>query len=175
MRLAAANSAAAGSANRHRRGELASRAITQTRQLAHHLVEGRIDVIGKLDLGDRLQTVHAHADRSSDDASLGDGSVEHTLLAIFALESVGTAKDAAEEADVLTHDDDARVPLQHDVHGGVDCLDHVHVRHGLQPSFATNRASRSRSWLSSDPSRARPAPIASSSSRWRTRCGGICA
>ena len=42
-----------------------------------------------------------------------------------------TAEHAAEIADVLAHDDHARVALEHDVHRGVERLDHVHVRHGI--------------------------------------------
>ena len=97
----------------------------------HDLIEARIDVIRKLDFGHRPQAVHAHADRGGDDAALGDGRVEDALLAVLALQPFGGAKHAAEIADVLAHEHHRRIPLEHDVHGGVQGLNHVHAGHGV--------------------------------------------
>src|SRR6202035_695969 len=36
-------------------------------------------------------------------------------------------------ANILAQDHDPRIPLQHDVHRGVEGLDHVHVSHGINP------------------------------------------
>ena len=33
-------------------------------------------------------------------------------------------------ANILTEHDHSRVTLQHDVHGGIESLDHIHIRHG---------------------------------------------
>ncbi len=101
MRLTAADAAAAGRADGHGGMELAGRAVTQPRQLAHDLVEARIDVIGELDLGHGLQAVHAHADCGGDDAALRDRGVEHAVLAVLALQPLGHAEHAAEVADIL--------------------------------------------------------------------------
>ena len=72
VRLAAANAAAAGRANGHRREELPGAAIADARQFAADLIEARINVVGELNFRDRAQAVHAHADGGGDDAALGD-------------------------------------------------------------------------------------------------------
>src|SRR5207253_1558822 len=170
MRLPAADSAAAGGTDGDGREEFPGRAIAQPRELAHDLVECGIDVIGELDLRHRLQSVHPQADSGCDDAALRNGSVEHAMLAVFSLQPLGAAEHAAEVADVLTEDHDARIALEHNVHGGVDRLDHVPVGHG-QPSFATD-CSPSGAFFGADPSCARNS--ARNWSRWRARCAGSC-
>ena len=109
MRLAAANAAAAGRADGHRRKEFAGAAIAQPRQFAHDLIEARIDVVGELNFRHRPQPVHAHADGRGHDAPLGDRRIEHPMLAVLALQSLGGAKHAAEIADVLAHQHHRRV------------------------------------------------------------------
>src|SRR3984893_17777618 len=109
MRLAAADAASAGRTNSHRCEELPGAAIAEARQFADDLIEARIDVIRELNLGDRAQAVHAHADRGGDDAALGDGRVEDTMLAVLALPPFRGAKHAAEIADVLAHEHHRRV------------------------------------------------------------------
>ena len=108
-------------------------AIAQPREFREDLVAGGIDVVGELHFRDRPQAVHAHADRGADDRAFGDRRVEHAVLAILALQAVGDAEHAAEVADVLAQDHDVRVARQHDVHGGVQRLDHVHLCHGQTP------------------------------------------
>ncbi len=130
MRLPAADAAAAGRANGHRCEELAGAAIADARQFAADLIEARIDVVRELNLGDRAQSVHAHADRGGDDAALGDGGVDDAVFAVLALQPFRGAKYAAEITDVLAHEHHRRIPLQHDVHGRIQGLDHVHVGHG---------------------------------------------
>src|ERR1700682_1794041 len=130
MRLTAADAASAGRANGHRCEELPGAAVADARQFADDLIEARVDVIRELNLGDRAQAVHAHADRSGDDAALGDGRVDDTMLAVLALQSLGSAKHAAEIADVLAHEHHRRIILEHDVHGGIQGLNHVHIGHG---------------------------------------------
>ncbi len=133
MRLPAADAAAAGRADRDRRPELARGAVPEPRQLAEDLVAGGIDVVGELHLGDRAQAVDAHADRRPHDRALGDRGVEYAVLAVLALQPVGHAEDAAEVTDVLTEHDDVGIARHHDVHRGVERLDHVHPGHGSGP------------------------------------------
>src|SRR6202051_5240241 len=101
MRLTAADAASTGRPNGHRCGELSGAAIPDARQFADDLIEARIDVVRELNLGDRAQAVHAHADRGGDDAPLGDGRVDDAMLAVFALQSLRGATHAAEIAGVL--------------------------------------------------------------------------
>ena len=129
VRLPAADAAAARRADHDGRGEIAGAAITDARQLARDLVHGRVDVVGELDFGDGLQAVHRHADGRGDDAAFGDRRVEHAMFAVLSLQAVGDAEHAAEIAHVFAHDDHGRVARHHDVHGGVQGLDHVHLRH----------------------------------------------
>src|SRR5579871_6828056 len=101
MRLAAANTAAAGCAYRDGSGELTRAAIPQARELADHLVERGIDVVRELDLGDRLQSIDTHADRGRHDPALRDRRIEYAMLPILSLQAVGDTEDAAEIADIL--------------------------------------------------------------------------
>ena len=148
VRLAAADAAAAGRADRHRRPELAGAAIAQPRELADDLVVGRIDVVGELDLGDRPQAVDAHADRRADDAALGDRRVEHAVLAVLALQAVGDAEHAAEVAHVLA--------------------EHHHVR--VAPSMMS--IAELSAWIMFICGMAQPPCSARSCSRCRRRCAG---
>src|SRR5271168_2280343 len=118
MRLAAADSAAAGRANGHRRKELPGAAVADARQLTADLIEARIDVVRELNLSHGAQAVHAHADGGRHDTALRDGSVEDPMLPILALQSLGGAKHAAEITDILAHEHHRRILLEHDVHGG---------------------------------------------------------
>src|ERR1700688_1127510 len=104
MRLAAADAAAAGRTNGHRREELPGAAIADAREFAHDLIEARIDVIRELDLGDRAQAVHAHAEGGGNDPALGDGRVDDSMLAVLALQAFRGAEHTAEIADVLAHE-----------------------------------------------------------------------
>ena len=133
MRLPAANAAAGRRTDGHRGEELAGAAVAQPRELAHDLIEARVDVVGELNLGDRPQAVHGHADGGRDDAALRDRRIEHAILAVLALQPLGGAEHAAEIADVLAHEHDRRIAAEHDVHGRVQRLDHVHVRHASAP------------------------------------------
>jgi hypothetical protein len=144
VRLAAANTAAAWRTDRHRGAEGAAATIADTRQFADDLVVGRIDVIDELDLRDRAQAVQAHADGGRDDAAFGDRRVEHAMFAVLALQPIGGAKHAAEVADVLAHQHHALIASHHDVHGGVQRLDHVHLSHFCARSWANCKRWRAR-------------------------------
>ncbi len=126
MRLAAENTAAERGAHGHRTDEIVRRTIAQARRLADQLVEPGIDIVGELDLGNRAKAIGAHADRDPDDPALVDRRVEHPGLAMLSLEARGGAEHAAEKADILAHHDGRRIAFEHDVHGAVDRLDHVH-------------------------------------------------
>ena len=143
MRLAAADAAPAGSANSHRCIEFPGAAIADARKLAHDLIETRVDVVRELNFGDGPQAVHAHADGRADDAALGNGSIDDAMLAVLALQSFRGAKHTAEITHVLTHDHHRRVLHEHDVHGGIQGLNHVHAGHGVsaRPSGRVPRAS----------------------------------
>src|SRR5580693_737395 len=103
MCLTTADAAAAGCANGYGREELPGAAIADAREFAADLIEARVDVIGELNLCDRPQPVHAHADGGGDDAALGDGRIDDAVFAVFALQSLGGAKHPPEITDVLTH------------------------------------------------------------------------
>jgi hypothetical protein len=142
--LAAEDAAAGRHPDHHRAGEVAGRAIAQARGLGDDLVIGRVHVVGELDLDAGAQAIGRHADRGADDAELADRRVEAAVDAVFLLEAVGAAEDAAEIADILAIDDDIVVAAHGDVEGRADRLDHGHASHGQTPIC----------W------------------RWRRRCGG---
>ena len=129
-------------------------------QIVSELAHRRVDVVRELDFRHRLEPVHRHADGRGDDATLGDGRIEHTVLAVLALQAVGDAEHAAEVTDILAHHDHGGIARHHHVHGGVQRLDHVHLRHGYSPTFAVK------------PSSAFSLISSSSCSRWRRRFSG---
>ena len=127
--LSAVDAAAARHADDDRGEELAARAVAQPRRLRHDLVVARIDVVGELDLRDGPEAVGAHADGDADDAGFVDRRVEAARLAVFALQALGAAEDAAEIADVLAEHDDTLVLGHLAIHRVADRLDHRHARH----------------------------------------------
>ena len=140
---AAADAAAAGRADRERRGPLAAAAISQFGQLVGDLVERRVHVVGELNLGDGTQAVEAHADRGRDDAALGERRVEHAPRTEPLLQALRRAEHAAEVAHVLAHHADVRIALEHHLESGPNRLYEVHRGHGarvqgvsVQRSFA---------------------------------------
>ena len=136
MRLSAADAAAAGRANRDRREKLAAGAVAQPGKFRDDLVEAGIDVVGELNFRDGTQPVDAHADSRADDAAFGNRGVDDPVLAVLALEAVRAAEHAAEVADILADDDDARVAVHDDIVRGTDRFDHVHLRHQQSSSSA---------------------------------------
>jgi hypothetical protein len=61
--VAAADAAAVRRPDHHRAGVLAAAAVAHLRGFADDLVEGRVDEVEELDLGDRAHAVDGHADR----------------------------------------------------------------------------------------------------------------
>src|SRR5882757_9400154 len=112
MGLAATDSTAARRANRHGRRKLAGRPIAQPGELAHHLVEGGIDVVGELDFRHRLEPVHAHTDRRRDNAALRDRSIEHAMLTVLTLQPIGDTEYTTEITNILAEHHDPGVALQ---------------------------------------------------------------
>ncbi len=131
--LPAANAAATGSADRHRRKELAGTAVTQAGEFADDLVEPRVDIISELDFHDRSEAIDAQPDRGRDDSALRDGRIDHAVLPVFFLQAVRAPENTAEIADVLPECDHTGVFFQHHVVGRADGLDHAHLAHQDSP------------------------------------------
>ena len=87
--------------DRHRQGALVP--VRDLRELRRDLVEGREHEAVELDLDDGSEADHRQADGGADDARLGEGRVEHATLAELGLQTLGHPEDAAQAADVLTH------------------------------------------------------------------------
>ena len=135
MGLAAKDAAARGHSDHHRAGELPGRAIAHPRRFLGDLVIGGKDVIGELDFHARPQAIGRHADRDPHDAAFGNRRVKAAGLAVFRLQPLGAAEDAAEIADILAKDHDLGVLAHLHVHRVADGLDHRHACHGQIPAF----------------------------------------
>src|SRR5580698_7043781 len=133
MSLAAPDSAATRRPYRHRCEEFSGASITQPRQLTRYLVIGGVNVVGELNLDDGTQAVHGHPYCGTDHPALSDGRVQHTR-AVLALQAFGYLENAPEVTNVLPEDDHGIVPREHRVHGGIQGLNHVHLRHGVSPA-----------------------------------------
>ena len=75
------NSAAVGRANHERRAEFAGRTVTHLRDLAVELIESRKEKIDELNLGDRTEPVHRHAERRAENPCFRQRRVENATLA----------------------------------------------------------------------------------------------
>jgi hypothetical protein len=108
--------------------------VVHLRQLAHDLVERREDEPVELDLAHRAEPAQRQADRRADDPGLGERRVDDPVLAEVLLQPVGDAEDAAELADVLTHDEHLGVGFHRLAQAGVDGLGERGLGHGDQCS-----------------------------------------
>ena len=144
VRLAAEDAAAVGRAYDHRHRPFAGGTVAHLRDFADDLVVARIDVVGELDLDDRLEAVGRHAHGGRDDSALADRSVEGAGLAELLLKPLGHPENAAEIADVLAEHDDVVVGAHHHLVRVVQRLDHVHHRHQSRPSPAVSLRASSR-------------------------------
>ncbi|MNV31912.1 hypothetical protein D3C71_1232340 [compost metagenome] len=137
VRLSAKNAAAGRHAHDDRTSEIAVGAITDPRRLLRQLVIGRIHVVGELDLDTGFQPIGGHADGGADDAGFVDRRVETAGLAVFRLQALGAAENAAEITDILAEDHDILIPPHCDIHGASHSLDHRHPGHvSILPSAA---------------------------------------
>ncbi|MDI2022539.1 hypothetical protein PJL18_03079 [Paenarthrobacter nicotinovorans] len=103
--LGCADTAEAGHAQGDGHGQRAATAVVHPGDLADDLVDGRIGEAIELDLGNRVETGHGQAHGHAQDAGLGQGRVEHAVLAVLGLEAVGDAEHATEPAAVFAEDD----------------------------------------------------------------------
>ena len=113
--------------DRHR--PISVRAVARPRGFADDLVEGRVDEVGELDLGDRDHSVERRPDRDADDRRLGERRVEHPSFAETSIEPVGGPEDAALAPDVLTKHEHPVVALHLFGHGRAHRFDHPHGGH----------------------------------------------
>ena len=90
----------------HERGRiLAARTVAELGELIHDLIEGRVDVVAELDLGNGAETVKRHADRGPNDARFGERRVDAAIGPELFLKPDRGPEDAAETPDVLAEND----------------------------------------------------------------------
>src|SRR5579859_2215914 len=129
----AVNPAAERRPDDHGHVPVAVGAVARARGLADDLVEGGVDEVRELDLGDGDEAVERSPDRDADDGRFRQRGVEHARLAELRVQPVGGAEDAAFAAHVLAHDEHALVALHLLGDGRPDGLDHAHLGHRLIP------------------------------------------
>ena len=120
----------------HRAREGVVRAVPQHRHLVAHLHHRGPDVVEELDLDDRLDAAHRHADRAPDDVRFRQRRVEDAGAAERALQAVGDLEDAplagdrlerrlaAGVGDVFAEDHDPRIARHLVFQRAVDGRDH---------------------------------------------------
>ena len=85
MSLATANAATTWRANRNGGEKFARAAVADASELTDDLIEARINVVGKLNLGDGSESVNAHADGRADNAAFSNGCIDYPVFAKFSL------------------------------------------------------------------------------------------
>ena len=130
VRLAAVDAAAAGHADRQRRGEVARRAVAQPRRLGHDLVArpGRSSrrTAPRPPAAGRRRAMPI-AEPTMPPSEIGASNTRER--AVLGLQALGAAEHAAEVAHVLAVDHHVVVALEHHVHRRAQRLDHRHARH----------------------------------------------
>ena len=132
----AADAAAVGRADDHRHIPIAGGAVPEEGGLVDDLIEGGMDEIRKLHLGDRDEVVERHAQRQTDDRGLGQRRVDHAQLAELLVEPIGGQEDAPLGTDVLAHDDHALVALHLAADRVANRFEQVQFRHRSPPCRA---------------------------------------
>src|SRR6202171_1923795 len=134
--LDGADVAAEGDANRDRQRDAG--AVSILRDVAHDLLERRIDEAIELDLRYRPKTSERQADRDPDDRRLGQRRIEDALLAERLLQAVRDPKDPAQRAHVLAKDQDVLIAGQGIAQREVYCSLQRHRFCQLSSSEASN-------------------------------------
>src|SRR5262245_12122516 len=96
-----ADSAAVWHANHHVHGVASAGAIAESGDMILNLVKRVVAEPGELHLADRLEAIHAQANRQSGDGGLGDRRVDHAVLAELLPQPFGYAEDALVRTNVL--------------------------------------------------------------------------
>ena len=136
IHAAAAQISADGDADDDRRLEGVGRPVPQHRELVANLHHRRPDVVEELNLDDRLDAAHRHANRAPDDVRLGERRIEDAVVSERALEAVRGLEHAAlarylfddvavaRIGDVLAEHDHQRIARHLVVQRAIDRGDH---------------------------------------------------
>src|SRR5687768_12446434 len=103
------DTAAVGNTDGQRCRHRAPGAVVDLRNLRDDLIEGGIDEPVELDLTHRAVAPQGHAESCSHNAGFGQWRIDDPSVPEILLQGVGDAEDAAEPADVFTHDHDLAV------------------------------------------------------------------
>ena len=120
---------ALGHAHDERHARLAAEHVVDVRGVVDDLVEGEQREVDRHQLDDRAQPGHRGADADADDRVLGDRRVAHAPLAELLEQAVGDLEGAAEDADVLAHQQHALVAAQLLAQRRVERLAVAHLGH----------------------------------------------
>ncbi len=126
--------AAVGRSDGHGHADRVVGPIAHPGRLGHDLVEGRVDEVCELDLGDRAQAVDGRPDRSPDDHRLGQRRVDDPVVAEFGPQPIGGEEDATLASDILAQHDDVAVAAHLLGQRVPDRLDEGHHGHQSRPS-----------------------------------------
>ena len=99
----------AACADNDRRSLSADRAPVQAGQVIRHNLQRVQQIIEILDLTDRAEAAHGHADCLAQDGHFADAGVGHAQCAIFFLHSLKTLVHVAQVTDILAKSDHAWV------------------------------------------------------------------
>src|SRR3954470_10235299 len=122
---------AAAARQPHRDGDVQPEAVVGLAAHVDELVEAAGDEVGELHLADRPHAHHAGADGRADDRRLGQRRVHHAVRAELVDEAVGDLERAAEDPDVLAHQEHALVRAHLLAQAVADRLQVRHRRHRL--------------------------------------------
>ena len=134
----AVDAATARRTDHERHAEVAVGPVAHAGCLGDDLIEGGVDEVGELDLGDRQQPVQRHADRHADDAGFGERRIDDAPLAELVEEPLRHLEDTPAGPDVLTEEHDPIVGGELVVQRVTDRGDEVLLAHGA-PSKNTCR------------------------------------
>ena len=127
----------------------------QASHVLFDLIERLHREAGELDFGNWLHAMNRHADRCSDDATLGEWRIHDPVASVTLEQPLGHAEHATIDADILPHDHHVFIGGHRFIKCQVECFNHRLLRHQSCPPIP------------------RRLSLFQYSSRWRSSSGGM--
>ena len=89
--------------------------------MGNNFIESRKNEARKLNFNHRFETINRHAKGRADNSCFAQGCIEASFFAVFFLQPLGCAKDAAFESGILAIDNDAWIPFHLLIQGFIEC------------------------------------------------------
>ncbi len=133
------NATTGGHADNHWTSEFTVRAVPHTRCFGNDLIISWQHIISELDLNAGPFAISRHANSCANNCAFIDRCIKAALFAIFGLQAMGAAENAAEIANIFAKDHDVLVLTHFNVHRIADGFNHCHTCHDASPPILASQ------------------------------------